>query len=134
MHFFKKRYMSQKIKNRLYLYKNCHLKKTTAKDFLRFRKSVLFHTSQNILTNTFSFLFSFVEREGWGGGNRILSRLHTQHKAEHEAQAHIREIMTWAKIRSRTLNGLNHPGTSTFSFFEVRHIFRRSLPKETCLL
>ena len=59
-------------------------------------------------------------RESWGrkgvwrgGGNRrerILSRLHAHHGARCRAQSHNPEIMTWAKVKSWTLNQLSHSG------------------------
>ena len=57
-------------------------------------------------------------REGTEGeGKRILSRLHTQCRA----QSHNPEIMTWAEIKSLPLNWLNHPGAS-IPLFLNRHI------------
>ena len=52
-------------------------------------------------------------RAGVGGaeGQRILSKLHTQHIAWQGAQSHDPEIMTWAKIKSQSFNRLSQPGT-----------------------
>ena len=66
-----------------------------------------------IASNLFSFLF-FFKREGlmWGEGRgkeRILRRLHTQNRAWCRARFHNPEIMTWAEIKSWTLNQLSHP-------------------------
>ena len=60
----------------------------------------------------------FFKREGdsewWGApegeGERILSRLHTQHGAQHGTPSHDPEIMTWAEIKSWML---------PFLFFKV---------------
>ena len=41
---------------------------------------------------------------------KILSRFHTQHGALHGAQCHDPGIMTYAEIKSQTLNQLSHPG------------------------
>ena len=37
--------------------------------------------------------------------------------AQHEARSHAPEIMSWAEIKSRTLNPLSHPGAPFFSSF-----------------
>ena len=60
----------------------------------------------------FYFYFCVFERDrGWargvGGGaeeERILSRLHAQHRAWLGAQSHDHEIMIWAEIKSQMLN------------------------------
>ena len=43
---------------------------------------------------------------------RILSRLHTQHRAQCGAQSHDPGIMPWANVKSWTLHWLSHPGAS----------------------
>ena len=48
---------------------------------------------------------------------RILSRLHSWNGVWCRAQSHNPEIMTWAEIKSRTLNWLSHPGTSLMWYF-----------------
>ena len=48
------------------------------------------------------------------GRERILSRLHSQHRAQCGVQSHDREIMTWAKIESQTLNWLSHQASDFF--------------------
>lgn len=69
------------------------------------------------------FLPSLREGErGSEGGESILSRLHTQWKAQRGVWSHDLEIMTWAEIKSWTLNWLNHPGAPesfncTYNFF-----------------
>ena len=47
------------------------------------------------------------------GRKKTFSNLHTQGRAQHRAWSHDPEIMTWAKIKSQTLNWLNHPGIMT---------------------
>ena len=44
------------------------------------------------------------------GRERILSNLHTQHRAQYRAWSHDPEIMTWVEIKSQALNHLSHPG------------------------
>ena len=66
-----------------------------------------------------SIHFYFRERASTSEGNgqrereRILNRLHTQHRAQHRARSHNSQIMTWAKIKSQTLNWLSKPGAPT---------------------
>ena len=48
---------------------------------------------------------------------RILSRLHIQHRAQCWAQSQDSEIMTLAEIKSPTLNQLSHLSTPNFSCF-----------------
>ena len=45
------------------------------------------------------------------GRERILSKLHAQHRAQSGVPSHGREIMTGAEIKSWMLNQLSHPGT-----------------------
>jgi len=49
----------------------------------------------------------------------FLSRLHTQHGAQHGAWTHDPEIKTWAEIKSLMLNWLRNPGTPTYVYFKV---------------
>ena len=59
-------------------------------------------------------------REGWGERERIPSRLRpvsTEPNAEFEFTSH--EIMTWAEIKSWTLNQLSHPGAPRMNFYNV---------------
>ena len=79
----------------------------------------------------FYFYFLFLEREyvqvrEMGKGRerererereRISSRLHTQHGAQCRAQSHNPGIMTWADIKSRTVN--HHPGAPNSPFFLI---------------
>ena len=80
------------------------------------------------------FLFCFVlfrfvlERERESASKqreqteRLLSRFHTQHRAQCGAQSHNPGIMTWAKIKSQTLNLLSHPGAPVMNaFFQSLH-------------
>ena len=46
--------------------------------------------------------------EGKGKRERILSRFHTQHRPQGGPRSHNPEIMTYAKIKSQTLNQLSH--------------------------
>ena len=50
-----------------------------------------------------------------GSRGRGTSRLCTEHEAQHGAPPHNPEIMTWAKIKNHTLNGVSHPGTPLLS-------------------
>ena len=59
------------------------------------------------------------EREREREGGRVLSRLHTQHGAQCRTRPHDPEIMTWAEIKSQTLNWLNHPDTPQDLIFNV---------------
>ena len=54
----------------------------------------------------------------------FLSRLHIQHGGQHGAQSHNPEIMTLAKIKTRTFNQLNHSGTSPFFKYFI-YLFMR---------
>ena len=47
---------------------------------------------------------------GVGERERIPSRLHAQHRAQHGTQSHNSKLMTWAKIKNQMLNWLSHPG------------------------
>ena len=62
-----------------------------------------------------SGMFGGLQLSGVGGtqgkGERILSRLHSQHGAQWRAWSHNLEIMTWAEIKSWTLDWLSHPAT-----------------------
>ena len=62
----------------------------------------------------FCIFFYWREVGGWrraeGGRERILSRLHAQHRAQHGARSHDAGITVWAEIKSQTLSGLSHPG------------------------
>ena len=51
------------------------------------------------------------EERGRRGRERILSRLHAQHRAPHAIVSHDSEIMTWAEIKNWMLNWLSQPGT-----------------------
>ena len=53
---------------------------------------------------------------GGGGGKRIWSRLHTDHRAQLGAPSHDSETMTWAKTKSKTLNWLSHSGAPNRHF------------------
>ena len=77
----------------------------------------------------FIFIYLLRERErerectqvgerDWGR-ERILIRLHAQCGAQHQAQSHDPWIMTWAEIKSWTLNlnQLSHPGTPLHQLF-----------------
>ena len=77
--------------------------------------------SANEATQALLFCFSFKAREcvtreeGQGGGREskagsMLSRV------QHEPRSHDPGIMTWAKIKSGTLNQLSHPGAPVFVF------------------
>ena len=64
----------------------------------------------------FLSIYFFWERlrggvEGWRERERerILKRLQAQHRAWHRAWSHHPEIMTWAEIKSWTVNQLSHP-------------------------
>ena len=60
-------------------------------------------------------------RKGGGGEKIILSRLHTQHRAQCGAQSPNLEIMTWAKSKSQTFNQLRHPSTPRKYNFTFSH-------------
>ena len=51
-----------------------------------------------------------------GERERILSRLHTQHRAQCSALSHGCEIMTWAKIKSQMFHRLSHKVPPIFLF------------------
>jgi len=65
----------------------------------------------------FYFIIFLVGRGRGRRRERILSRLHVQHRAWRGARSHDPEIMTWAKIKSQMLNRLSHPGTPLKDFF-----------------
>ena len=50
-------------------------------------------------------------------GEKILSRLHAQHRAQRGTWSHDPGIMTWAEIKSWTLNQLSYPGIPLFYFY-----------------
>ena len=52
-----------------------------------------------------------------------LTRLQVDHRAQYGAQSHNREIMTQAEIKSRTPNGLSHPGAPSCAFSTWWFIF-----------
>ena len=56
-------------------------------------------------------------RETEGGKQRIPSRLHAQHRVQCGARSHDPGIMTRAKIKSRMLKWLNHPGIPDICFW-----------------
>lgn len=51
-----------------------------------------------------------------GGAKGIPSRLPAEQEARGSAQSHYPETMTWAKIKNRRLNELNHPGAPHYPF------------------
>ena len=74
---------------------------------------------------------------------RMLSRLHTQHRAWHRAPCKAPRgapsqdpgIMIWADIKSRTLNWLSHPGAPTNKRFQmVFNLINRKMQVETSML
>ena len=67
--------------------------------------------------------WNFSERRVWLEGERILSMLHTQHGVQYGAQFHNPEVMTWAKIKSQTLNHLSR-GAPLMTYFWVRTVQR----------
>ena len=58
--------------------------------------------------------------EGQREKERISSRLPTECRAWYSTLSHDPEIMTQAKIKSRMLNWLSHPGTPLFIYFSER--------------
>jgi len=81
----------------------------------------------------FSILFLFKDLFIWekeretaqaggaeGKGERISSRLHTQHGARRRTQSHDPEIMTQTETKSQSLNQLQHPGAPIFCFLILR--------------
>ena len=65
------------------------------------------------------------EREREKERERILSRLHAQCWTQSGAWSHDHKIMTWAKIKSRTLNQLSHPDTPYVVIF-ITHLHQLS--------
>ena len=85
----------------------------------------------NIFVHTFSFflsLFILREREGTGEGQReregerenSKQALCCQHRDWHRLDLTNHEIMTWAQIKSQTLNWLSHPGAPPCAHFYIR--------------
>ena len=64
--------------------------------------------------NFFKFFNVLLERER----EKIPSRIHTQHGAQHEAQSHDPGIVTWAEIKSGMLNPQTHRGTLVWGQFK----------------
>ena len=52
------------------------------------------------------------------GRERIPNRLHPQHKYQCGAWSHNHETMTWAEVKSQTINWLSHPGTPLITSFK----------------
>ena len=66
----------------------------------------------------------------WGRNReRILSRLHAQHRAWCRAWSHDPDVMTWAEIKSWTLNQLSHPSAP-----KRKTILLQTFGLNTCLL
>ena len=61
------------------------------------------------------------------GRERILSRIW----AWHGAWSHNPEIMTWAEIKSQTLNWLSHPGAPQLTFKKDLFIYLRERERES---
>ena len=76
------------------------------------------------------YMLLFFEKErrrkrGRREGERILSRLHAQHRAQRRARSPDPEITTWAKIKSRMLNWLSYQAPLIIWFF--RNWFTKTL-------
>ena len=82
-------------------------------------------------------LLIYFEKERKSGGKRqrererILSRLHTQHRAPCGARSHDTGITTSAEIKSQTLNRLSHAGAPGVSFLDQRTQTRSSSSNST---
>ena len=61
---------------------------------------------------------TFLKSSG-GERERLLSRLHTQHRARCRVRSHYLRIMTWAETRSWMLNQPSHPDTSQKNFWKL---------------
>ena len=72
-----------------------------------------------LFTYSFTCLFNFREGERERKRGRILSRLHTQRGAQRDAWSQNSGIITWAKIKSWTINWPSHPGTPQLVLFKV---------------
>lgn len=58
------------------------------------------------------------KREAEGEGEKeSLSTFPAEHRARHGSQSHDPEVMTWAEIKSQSLNRLSHPGVPGISSF-----------------
>ena len=87
--------------------------------YLSYMQCMILFRHLNFYLFIFKILFLYFERNresvSRGGTEREGERKSQaasmiQHRAGHRARAHKDEIMTWAKIRSRILNWLSHPG------------------------
>ena len=66
----------------------------------------------------------FLNERGRGSGREwgtVPGRLHAQLGAQHGAQSHSPEVMTWAEIKSQMPNRLSHPGAPRARKF-VEHL------------
>ena len=77
--------------------------------FLAPQKFKLELSTRNIRNGSDFFFLREGETRGGAEEERILSRLHAQHRAWPRTWSHNPEIFTWAETRNRTLKWLSHP-------------------------
>ena len=96
--------------------------KTSQWNILSFAMFHMMHVFVHFLKNIYLFLRekkSANRGRAERGRHRILSRFHTiSMEPDTGLKPMNRKIMTWAKIKSWTLNWLSHPGTLYCSFYE----------------